>query len=497
MSIMDTTQMWRLAAGVLVSLVAFSLLLANEVRKRKALQGEIKKLITQHKIQQQVDRLTGLINLAAFEVALAERAGAADASGSSFCVLHVALGELGMINDGFGQDKTNKLLIAAAEIIKGVASNSELVCRISGGEFALYVSGGANVARDAAHKLCQKLEQSVQIGSTLLSTTCSIGIAVYPEHGAHQKLIGCAGLAMRTVKLAGGNDFCVYDPQMGANVRDQINLLSDLRKALELQQFELFFQPKVDAKSLQFTAAEALLRWHHPKRGLVSPALFIPIAERYGLMGPIGRWVIEEACKRAGQWKTKGLRMRVAVNISGFQMREDDLVEFIESTMQQYGIEPGRFTCEITESVAMEDTKVTQQTFKKMGLAGFHVSIDDFGTGYSSLAALRQLPAAELKIDRAFVTDLEESEDARSIARSIISLGKTLNLRIVAEGVETLGQCELLVQMDCDELQGYLFSMPIPADKLEELAFGVSANKGHGFRESLFMSNPMTLSNDA
>ncbi len=497
MNTVNATHFWPIAASVLVTLVALSLLLANEVRRRKALQREIKKLVAQNTTQQQVDRLTGLINLTTFEVALAKRAEVADAAGSLFCVLHVALDELGMINDGFGQDKTDKLLITAAEIIKGVASNSELVCRIGGGEFAMYVSGGANVARDVAHKLCQKLEQSVQLDSNLLTTTCSIGIAVYPEHGTHQKLVGCAGLAMRTVKLAGGHDFCVYDPQMGANVRDQINLLSDLRKALELKQFELFFQPKVDAKSLQFTAAEALLRWHHPKRGLISPALFIPIAERYGLMGPIGRWVIEEACNRAGQWKTKGLRMRVAVNISGFQMREDDLVEFIESTMQRYDIEPGRFTCEITESVAMENTKVTQQTFRKMGAAGFHVSIDDFGTGYSSLAALRQLPAAELKIDRAFVTDLEESEDARSIARSIVSLGKTLNLRIVAEGVETLGQCELLVQMDCDELQGYLFSMPIPADKLEELAFGVSTNKGHGFRDSLFMSNSMLLSSNA
>jgi EAL domain-containing protein (putative c-di-GMP-specific phosphodiesterase class I) len=174
-------------------------------------------------------------------------------------------------------------------------------------------------------------------------------------------------------------------------------MVNDLRKALELGQFELFFQPKIDAVSLQVTAAEALLRWHHPEHGLVSPVLFIPLAERYGLIGALGNWVIQEACRKAARWREHGLRMRVAVNISGYQMREDDLVERIEAALHRSGLQPSRFTCEITESVAMEDTKVTQLTFDKMRKAGFHVSIDDFGTGYSSLATLRRLPADELE----------------------------------------------------------------------------------------------------
>jgi EAL domain-containing protein (putative c-di-GMP-specific phosphodiesterase class I) len=218
----------------------------------------------------------------------------------------------------------------------------------------------------------------------------------------------------------------------------------------------------------------------------MSPVVFIPLAERYGLIGAIGNWVIEEACRKAAGWRGHGLRMRVAVNISGYQMREYDLVERIEAALQRHGIAPERFTCEITESVAMEDTKVTQATFDKMRRSGFHVSIDDFGTGYSSLATLRRIPAAELKIDRAFVSDLEESEDARSIAQSIVNLATALNLRVVAEGVETLGQCDILVGMGCNELQGFLFSMPIRADELERLALGTHRDENVDFRQSLY-----------
>jgi EAL domain-containing protein (putative c-di-GMP-specific phosphodiesterase class I) len=204
------------------------------------------------------------------------------------------------------------------------------------------------------------------------------------------------------------------------------------------------------------------------------------------LISAIGNWVLEEACRTAARWRERGLRMRVAVNFSGYQVREDDLVDRIEAALRRHHIQPGRFTCEITESVAMEDTKVTQRTFDKMRQAGFHVSIDDFGTGYSSLGTLRKLPAAELKIDRTFVSDLEESEDARSIVKSIVDMARALGLRVVAEGVETVGQRELLVAMGCDELQGFLFSLPIPAQELERLALDEDGLDEVEFRPSLY-----------
>jgi EAL domain-containing protein (putative c-di-GMP-specific phosphodiesterase class I) len=223
---------------------------------------------------------------------------------------------------------------------------------------------------------------------------------------------------------------------------------------------------------MQITAAEALLRWRHPRRGVVSPALFVPVAERHGLIGAIGNWVIEEACRQAREWNEVGLAVRVCVNLSGYQMRQDDLVVRLGRALQRHHVPPARFTCEITESVAMEDTRVTRQAIAELGALGVRVSIDDFGTGYSSLSSLRKLPAAELKIDRAFVRDLDTSADARSIVGAIVQMAHTLGLQVVAEGVETVAQRDRLVALGCDELQGYLFAKPMSAKALALWAGG-------------------------
>jgi EAL domain-containing protein (putative c-di-GMP-specific phosphodiesterase class I) len=271
-----------------------------------------------------------------------------------------------------------------------------------------------------------------------------------------------------------------------SDLREQAELLQDLRLAVANGQLELFYQPKVDARSLQITAAEALLRWHHPKKGMVSPAVFIPLAERYGLIGQIGNWVIADACRQAAQWRDSGLRMRVAINISPYQMRQDDLVERLQETLAQHKLQPGRFTCEITESVAMEDTQVTRRTFAKMRQAGLHVSIDDFGVGQTSLSYLRRLPAAELKIDASFVQDLEFNLDSRSIVDALVRLAHALGLRVVAEGVETEGQRDVLAAMGCDELQGYLFARPMSARALALWALDDGQRTDAQFRSSLF-----------
>ncbi len=233
------------------------------------------------------------------------------------------------------------------------------------------------------------------------------------------------------------------------------------------------------------TAAEALLRWHHPTRGTVSPSVFIPLAERYGLIGALGNWVIEDACRQARVWRERGLKMRVAINLSVFQMRQDDLVERIQEALKRYGVNPSRLTCEITESVAMEDTQVTQRTFTRLGEAGIHLSIDDFGTGYSSLAYLRKLPASELKIDCSFITDLSSSADARSIVDAVIKLAHAIGLKVVAEGVETEAQRDILLDLGCDEFQGYLFAKPMSARAL--LLWAVDDQPAqNAFRASLF-----------
>jgi EAL domain-containing protein (putative c-di-GMP-specific phosphodiesterase class I) len=274
---------------------------------------------------------------------------------------------------------------------------------------------------------------------------------------------------------------------MSVNHREHSELVQDLRHALARGQLQLVYQPKIDARSLQITAAEALLRWQHPKRGIVSPAQFIPLAERHGLIRHIGAWVIEEACRQAAQWREVGLRMRIAVNISGHQLRSEDFVDQMLDSLRRHGIPPNRMTCEITESLAIEDTPATRGAFDRMRQAGLHVSIDDFGAGFSSsLAQIRRLAPAELKIDSGFVKDLEHSEDARAIVRAIVQLARSLQLHVVAEGVETEAQRDILVALGCDELQGYLFAKPMSATALALWASGDGPSEASAFRPSLF-----------
>ncbi len=476
-----------IAAASLLIAAAMCGLFWRERLHRRRLSHELYGLEKQLATQSGGYTPTGLMTRGSFDAALAKKGREIDRGGGNFCVLYVALDNFVILSDAFGSETGDRMLKEVSRRLSLADGKKTRACNIAVGEFALFVDGDHRSARKSAQRVADALAVPLALDAIRAQLTCSIGVAVYPEHGAIGKLLSNAALAMRSVKFNGGSDFCLYDPKMGVEVREQALLFNDLRSALEKGEFELYFQPKIDAISLQVTGAEALLRWHHSERGLISPVVFIPLAEQYGLIGPIGNWVIEEACRKAARWREQGLRMRVAVNISGYQMREDDLVERITAALRRHSLQPDRFTCEITESVAMEDTKVTQQTFEKMRNAGFHVSIDDFGTGYSSLAALRKLPAAELKIDRAFVSDLEESEDARSIAQSIVNMATALNLRVVAEGVETPGQRDLLMAMGCNELQGFLFSLPMPAYELERLALDVDHEpEDMGFRKSLF-----------
>lgn len=460
--------------------------------RNRSLQARLTKAQESMTLHGQRDELTALGNAAGFEAELDQRVQKVKQNGGSFCVLYLTLDNYGLLNDGFGKAVGDQLLVEVANRVTSVKGVESQASRLTGGEYALIVNGGLAVGRQAAAAVLKKLAEPLSMESLNTRLSGSIGVAVYPDHGSREKILGNAALAMRSVRASGGGDYCLFEPQMSVVVREQAQLLSDLRAAMQKGEFQLYFQPKIDAHSLQVTAAEALLRWRHPERGFISPVVFIPLAEKHGLMGAIGNWVIEEACRHAARWRERGLRMRVAVNISGYQMREEDLVERIEATLRRSNLQPERFTCEITESVAMEDTRVTQETFEKMRRARFHVSIDDFGTGFSSLSMLRKLPAAELKIDRAFVSDLEDSEDARSIAKSIVNMATALNLRVVAEGVETPGQCDLLVEMGCTELQGYLFSMPVPSDELERMALDGRSNphdtSRKGFRDSLFQA---------
>jgi predicted signal transduction protein with EAL and GGDEF domain len=360
------------------------------------------------------------------------------------------------------------VLRQVGERLRHVARSADTMARVGGDEFLMLLESEADEqsAAQVATRMLASLSEPYSIGSREVTVSCSIGIVFYPDGGAQGKLIARADAAMYAAKRSGGSCYCFFEPSMEADAHEQLDLQRDLRLALEKHELELFYQPKVDARSGKVTAAEALLRWKHPIKGMIGPATFIPVAERFGLIGTLGNWVIEDACRQSRVWRDKGLRMRVAINLSPFQMRQDDLVERITTALARHRIDPSLLTCEITESVAMEDTKATQTTFRRLGEAGVHLSIDDFGTGYSSLGYLRKLPAEELKIDRSFVMDIETSADARAVVDAVIHLAHALGLKVVAEGVETERQRDVLIEMGCDELQGYLFAKPMSARAL-------------------------------
>jgi diguanylate cyclase len=431
------------------------------------------------------DRLTGLRTREDFEASLEADVTACDRTRSTLGVLMLGLDQFRIVNDAFGHASGDVLLRRVAARISQALPGCA-VARLAGDEFAVLLAGTDATVRQRTGQLLEAFMQPFDVDGRPMSVGCSIGLALYPLHGARPHLLANAHAAMRAAKAAGGGAFAEYEPSMGVNVREQAELAHELRTAVERRELELVYQPKIDAVSLQITAAEALLRWNHPRRGVVSPGVFIPVAERHGLIGAIGNWVIEEACRQAAEWREQGLRMRVAVNLSGYQVRQHDLVDRIEAALKTHRLVPSRFTCEITESVAMEDTKVTQQAFDRLRNAGVHVSIDDFGTGYSSLASLRRLPAAELKIDRAFVSDLETSHDSRAIVTAVVQMAHSMDLRVVAEGVETEAQRDLLVLLGCDELQGFLFAKPMSAKALALWASDDGPMAEGVFRASLF-----------
>jgi diguanylate cyclase len=435
-----------------------------------------------------VDSLTQLPTRVYFEDRLAAAATKADATSGRLALLFIDLDGFKPVNDTYGHSIGDLVLEQVGQRLKSMSRGKDVVARVGGDEFLLLLTNVSSQEAIAhvADRLIQGLSHPYAAEGREVMISCSVGIAMYPDGCSHAKLIARADAAMYSSKRSGGSKHCFYSSAMDADAEAQFELLRDLRKGVAAKEFELFYQPKIDAKSGKVTAVEALLRWKHPTRGLLLPSTFIPIAERFGLIGAIGNWVIEDACRQSRQWREKGVRMRVAINLSAHQMRQDDIVERITDALKEHRIHPSLLTCEITESAAMEDTKTTQTTFRRLGELGTHLSIDDFGTGYSSLSYLRKLPAEELKIDRSFIQDLEHSADARAVVDAVIKLAHALGLKVVAEGVENQRQQEVLVKMGCDELQGFLFAKPMSARALMLWAVNDRSEGASVFKPSLF-----------
>jgi diguanylate cyclase (GGDEF)-like protein len=479
------------AVGSISVLSALTLASLAEGRSRVLAQRAKAEVLQKHAIR---DPLTDLPNRIMFETTLAQAVQKADAAQQRLALLFVNLDGFKPINESIGHRGGDRILREMARRLRGLA-RPHMVARLGGDEFLLLLPDDPS-SDDVAYHAGQVLEAVAQPfrtegGETTLS--CSIGIASYPEHGALSKLIVHADAAMRFAKGLGGATYCHFEASMTNRGQvKQNDLLRDLRMALAKGELQLVYQPKIHAPSGEITGAEALLRWHHPKRGVIGPGIFIPIAERFGLISAIGEWVIGEACRQARIWRDEGLRMRVAINLSVHQLRKADLAESIAAALKQHQINPQLLTCEITESDAMDDTERTMRIFNALNILGVHLSIDDFGTGYSSLSTLRKMRPGELKIDRSFVFDLESSADARAVVDAVVRLAKALDIKVVAEGVETEAQNQILRSLGCDELQGFLFAKPMSAKALGLWAMNDVGPRTLAFRKSLFKESLST-----
>jgi len=478
---------WAAVLGcVLASLALLGLWAAH--RRFARWQATLRQTQKRDGAQALSDALTGLPGRLLFEGTLAQAVSRADALGQSLALLHIGIDDFGQINQSLGHDQGDRLLRKVAARLRPLV-RPHMAARLGGDEFLLLLADEQPTpdrAAEMAAAVQAALARPCQVAGRQVHLACSIGVVMYPDDGARPSLISHAGAAMRAAKAGGGGAYAFFDPSMSRSAREQGDLLKDLRAAIADRQFELFYQPKVHAPSGEITGAEALLRWHHPRRGMVSPDVFLPLAERHGLINALGAWVIDEACRQARRWRDGGLRMRVAINLSVLQLRQRSLAAQLRSALHRHGVNPELITCEITETTAMDDTEVTNRVLAELHEIGVSVSIDDFGTGHSSLAHLRKLSAQELKIDRSFVSDLETSEEARQVACAVINLAKALSIKVVAEGVETEGQYRLLRSFGCDELQGFLFAKPMTADALARWAIEDDGPRTMIFRASLF-----------
>ena len=443
------------------------------------------------------DPLTRLPNRTLFEEKLSDALNRVGTEPGALAVLFIDLDGFKPINDSFGHVAGDSVLREVGRRLQGLARQTDTVARVGGDEFLLMAErpGGDLGASNVAQRVLAAVSKPYTLPNSVeVNISCSVGIVMYPENGPAQKLLANADAAMYAAKRAGGSTYAFFEPSMEQDARNQLEIQHDLRSAIERNELELYYQPKIDGRSGQITGVEALIRWHHPTRGLVMPGLFIPVAERFGLIGAMGNWVIDESCRQLREWLDQGLRMRVSLNLSVHQLRQDDLVPRIRRAVEKNRIDASLLTFEITESVAMEDTQVTMRAFAHLARVGATVSIDDFGTGYSSLAYLRKLPARQLKIDRSFVMDLDTSTDALAVVDAVIKLAHALGLRVVAEGVETTRQRDILLSLHCDELQGYLFAKPMSAAKLT--LWAMDDDGGHqdiDFRPSLYASGHQML----
>ncbi|HEX8251839.1 MAG TPA: EAL domain-containing protein [Thermoanaerobaculia bacterium] len=446
--------------------------------------------ITQRKdVEQQIeyqayhDALTGLANRRLFQEHLSLALALAQRRKSSVAVLFLDLDHFKTINDSLGHSVGDELLREIAKRLKSAVREGDTVARVGGDEFTIVLQEltSSDAAAVVAQKVLRKISEPIEVSGHRLYVTTSIGVTLFPDDGEDaETLLKNADAAMYRAKSEGRNTYQMATRELSYRTRERMTLENGLHRALESGEFTLLYQPQVEADEgeVSIIGMEALLRWNHPERGVITPEHFIGVAEERGLILPIGEWVIREACYAARRFHDNGMpRFRVAVNLSARQFRDPSLLSTVESVLADSGIDPRTLELEITETVAMEDVELTMSTLAEFRKRGVTIAIDDFGTGHSSLSYLKRFPIDALKIDKGFVLDLPDKFEDAAIVSSVIQLANGLGLRVIAEGVETKEQLDFLRDAGCRELQGYYFSYPIGLTEVEKLvALGAVAN---------------------
>jgi diguanylate cyclase (GGDEF)-like protein/PAS domain S-box-containing protein len=420
------------------------------------------------------DPLTGLTNRALLKDRLSQAILYAERYDRWATVVFVDLDNFKLVNDSLGHNVGDELLQVVASRMISWGRSTDTAARLGGDKFAILLSDQpktANIISATVQKIRARIAEPVCIDGHDLLVTGGFGIATYPDDGADaDTLLANAEAAMYRAKESGSNSFQFYTPDLNTKAHERLLLQEELRIATTRGEFVLLYQPQVDLRTGRIFAVEALIRWRHPTLGVIAPIKFIPLAEETGLIVSIGDWVLREASLQNKAWQDAGLpHVNICVNVSARQFKDKSLVSRVVAALRESGLDPKYLELELTESSIMQDVQRAVATMKELQSLGVQLSIDDFGTGYSSLSALRTFPVIRLKIDKSFINELSTSQSDRAVASAMIALGQKLNLRVIAEGVETDDQVSFLRENNCDEMQGYHFSKPVQASEVEEL----------------------------
>ncbi len=438
----------------------------NDISEHKEYQRQLE-FLAHH------DTLTGLPNRTLFQQECQQAIGRAKRSGKVVGILFLDMDHFKTINDSLGHPVGDRFLKDVASRLKEVIRESDLVSRFGGDEFAILVDNidDPEDVATVANKVREVLSEPVRVDEYELAASCSIGISLFPADGEDaSSLLRNADTAMYRAKEKGRNCIQFFSADMNARAYEELLMSKALRDALDQEQFVLHYQPSVCLDTFKIVGVEALVRWEHPEQGLVPPSTFIPLAERNGLIGELGRWVFREACRQAVAWRDQGLpSLRMAVNVSARQFGQRHLITELSREIDSSGMLASDLHIEITESMMMENPDRARRTLEAVARMGVDIAVDDFGTGHSSLSYLKDFPIHYLKVDRSFVMGLPEDQDALAIVRAIVAMAKNLKLKVIAEGVETARQRDLLAEMGCDEAQGYFFSRPRRAADIAQL----------------------------